>query len=147
MLKKYYLSRKMPMENNLDQFVYGEAVYGARALMSQYDYDLIYYLNICEIDFSQRTMNISPNQTDKISFVKAYPNPASTLINFEMHNFDLAEGNVIVEIHSPDGKCVISESKLLSSYITIDIGILKQGIYSYSIKTAEANFNGVLLKK
>jgi hypothetical protein len=116
-------------------YVYGEAVYGARALMSQYDYDLIYYLNICEIDFSQRTMNISPNQTDKISLVKVYPNPASDVLTFEFNKKDEGAIDVRIDFYNSVGSLIFSITSSVNNDLKVDISQFKNGIYSFMVLT------------
>jgi hypothetical protein len=128
-------------------YTYGEIVYAARSLMTQFDYDLIYYLSLCEIDFSQRLSENSQLNQETDPEVKVYPNPATTYITIELINFDLTESNVVIEIYSVDGKLNITESRPLLSMMTLDVGILKQGIYSYSIRTEKNSFKGVLLIK
>lgn len=122
-------------------YVYGEAVYGARALMSQYDNDLIYYLNICEIDFSQRS--VEDHTTEKQNTdasLKFYPNPTNNLLTFEIIDIISPEKYTLIEIFNVEGMKLFSKTFSDQSICTIDVSFLNNGVYSCHIQNGTNNF-------
>ena len=126
-------------------YVHGEAVYGARAMMSQYDTDLIYFLHICEIDFSQRALMDSSEQKQPKESIIVYPNPATNILFFEFVNFERIEGNVVIEIFSMEGSRIFSKSFPSEKQLKIDISSFSDGVYSYNIQTQIENFSGRII--
>lgn len=89
---------------------------------------LLFCCNTLSAQQSKSVMNYSDTQ-DK--FIKFYPNPASTTINFEL--LKLVDINNVLQIYNFTGKKVF-ESSNLQSKISIELDDFYRGIYIFQLR-------------
>jgi hypothetical protein len=138
-VKKYYLSKKMPMEIRNNSFTHSEAVYGARALLASVYPDST-FISPCEEGFNPgyRSM-VQANGANAIEYpgLLIYPNPANqTLFIGSINEAEL--GLSLVEIFDVSGVLVLREQCNIPSRKGIDISELPNGLYFVSIIVQES---------
>jgi hypothetical protein len=140
------------MTNNYRQFHslknecpynFGEAVYAARAMMTQYDFGLLFYRSLCEIDFSQRSFedNDHGGKHEEPS-LNVYPNPVSDVLTFELNGAIDIDSKCVIEIFNIDGKKILSETTKGKQTIDINVHTLHGGVYYYVYTIDAASFRG-----
>lgn len=89
------------------------------------------YLDPCGVGLSEEKVNLKVN---------VYPNPAQEILNFDIKSNDTNLGFKIY-IYDINGKQVLNRVSN-SQYISIDVSVLRKGIYFYRVISEESSYAG-----
>jgi hypothetical protein len=104
-------------------------------------YDTIY-----QLDIGFESYGISDIATDSKQ-VKVYPNPSSSIINFEP-NFDPFEKSLTLIIYNLTGQMILKKVFIKPDQMILNLANYKSGIYFYTISDKELFFNsGKIIKE
>ncbi|MBX7109551.1 MAG: T9SS type A sorting domain-containing protein [Chitinophagales bacterium] len=133
-------------------------VEGAGISLQQHDYSLvdekpcsgISYYRLKQIDFDRTVTysNIVAVKNFEPFYVNVYPNPASSVLYYDV--FFEEDENITVQVTDMAGRILISQQQLMfkgNSGGTVDISSLTHGIYFFSINAPPTNYQARFIKQ
>ena len=106
-------------------------------------------INVSEVKALYHSVftGIEPLEITSNNSFEIYPNPASSILNFQLNNY--VEKNVLVKIFTIDGKVILTKKVQLENGSisgSIDISGIKNGIYFIQLNTPiSSNFQKLII--